>query len=219
MPIRLTMLLAAAAAAGLALAAAPVPRPQVFEEVDGRIIMEVESYPPQGDWKPEKDLEGFSGQGYYTWRGADLFKSGGQGALLYAFRVKEDGKFHLRIHNRHDFEDSTEQNDCWTRLDDGKWTKTFSPKRGEWTWTTNHEHDHATKPPASYELKAGPHVLAVSGRSKGFSIDRIHLYRDGAKDPTDLKAPETRAADDAKPDSPKPDAPPRPRAPYPVPPR
>ncbi|MFO8012778.1 MAG: hypothetical protein R6X20_05665 [Phycisphaerae bacterium] len=173
------VLTAAATAAAAAGPSVPESVP-VFEEKGGVIVIEVESCRPQGNWKAEKDLKGFTGKGYYTWRGGNLFRTPGKGVLVYPVRVAEDGKYHLAIRNRHDFHDSTEENDCWTRIDEGKWLKTFSPQRGKWTWGTRHEHRHSKKIPAFYELKAGLHLLQIAGRSKGFSIDRIHLYRDGA---------------------------------------
>lgn len=168
---------------------APRAAETIFMEAGGQIVMEVESAPLAGDWKAEKDLSGFSGESYYTWRSSANISREGQGILTYRIKVTTPGTYHLRIHNRHDFPDATEENDCFTRLDEGKWVKTFSSKRGGWTWTTSHEFDHARKPPAEYELSAGLHTLQIAGRSKGFSIDRIHLYRDGIKNGTDLKLP------------------------------
>jgi hypothetical protein len=165
----------------------------VYEEQAGRVIMEVETHPPTGSWVPEKRLEGYSAAGYYTWRGPNSFRSPGGGVLTYVFHIKTPGTYQLRIRNRHDFHDSTEQNDCFTRMDGGEWVKTFSSKRGEWTFRSNHEHGHNRKPPASYELKAGRHILQISGRSQGFSIDRIHLYRAGDRGAEDASLPETRA--------------------------
>jgi hypothetical protein len=168
--------------------------------------MEVESHPPTGAWAPERKLEGYTGAGYYTWRGPNSFRSPGGGMLTYVFQIKTPGTYQLRIRNRHDFHDSTEQNDCFTRMDGGKWVKTFSSKRGEWNFRSNHEHGHSSKPPASYELKAGRHVLQLSGRSQGFSIDRIHLYRQGDRGAEDASLPETRpqaaAAEKPQPQSP-----------------
>ena len=215
-----TVLVAAAlATAAIARAAAPKipPGVPVFEARDGVIVIEVESCKPQGDWKPEKDLKGFTGKGYYTWRGGDSFRTPGKGKLMYVVRVPEDGTYQMAIHNRHDFQDSTLENDCWTRMDEGKWLKTFSSKRGEWTWHTRHEHSHSKKIPASYELTAGVHLFQMSGRSKGFSIDRVHLYRDGVKDALNPKRPETRsgaAAGAAKPAPPAANS--KRRLPFPV---
>jgi hypothetical protein len=178
-----TYLTAAAVSAGLPL----------YEEQAGRVVMEVEPHPPTGAWAPERKLEGHTGAGYYTWRGPNSFRSPDSGVLTYVFQIKTPGTYQLRIRNRHDFHDSTEQNDCFTRMDGGTWVKTFSSKRGEWNFRSNHEHGHSQKPPASYEFKAGRHVLQLSGRSQGFSIDRIHLYRQGDRGAEDASLPETRA--------------------------
>jgi hypothetical protein len=173
----------------VSVASAGIP---VYEEQAGRVIMEIESHRPTGAWAPERKFEGYTGAGYYTWRGPNSFRSPGGGVLTYVFEIKTPGTYQLRIRNRHDFHDSTEQNDCFTRMDGGKWVKTFSSKRGEWTFRSNHEHGHSNKPPASYELKAGRHILQLSGRSQGFSIDRIHLYRPGDRGAEDASLPETR---------------------------
>jgi hypothetical protein len=179
--------LAVLAMSGVTQVASPI-----FEERDGRVVMEVESHPPMRGWAPEREMEGYTGAGYYTWRAGNSYKNGGNGVLTYVFDIKTAGKYHLRIRNRHDFHDSTLQNDVFTRLDGGKWVKTFSSKRGEWTFRSNHEHGHNSKPPASYELKEGRHVMQISGRSEGFSIDRIHLYRDGNRGAEDASLEETR---------------------------
>lgn len=153
----------------------------ILQETGGRVVIEVERCAPSGDWKSETSLEGFSGSSYYTWRGPDLFGAPGRGVLGYSFTVGRAGVYHLRIRNRHDDADSTLHNDCFTRMDGGTWIKTYSSTRGQWTWNTNHE-DGETKAPAKFALSAGVHVLELSGRSSRFSIDRIHLYREGAAD-------------------------------------
>jgi hypothetical protein len=163
----------------------------VFVAQDGLLVVEVESAPAAGDWTPETDLTGFTGDSYYTWTGPDLFNSPGSGVLSYRFRVDQAGTYNYRLHNRHDFADSTEENDCFTRIDGGAWVKTFSHTRGRWTWATNHEFSHDDKPPAEYVLAAGEHVIELSGRSHGFSIDRFHLYLDAVADPLDTGHPES----------------------------
>jgi len=157
----------------------PVVSDRTFLERDGAVIVEVESVPPAGDWQAETDLKGYTGRCYYTWRGADLFNQPGQGAMGYRIRIVTPGRYNLRLHNRHDFDDATEENDVWTRMDDGKWTKCYSSWRGRWVWHSAHEHSHDEKVPASYELTAGDHVFYLSGRSKNFSVDRFVLYRGG----------------------------------------
>lgn len=160
-----------------------------YLEADGFLAWEVESAPVAGKWAKEKALAGHSGGGYYTWRGPDLAGPNERAALTYRFEILTPGRYQLRIHNRHDHRDSTLENDCYTRLDGGPWVKTFSSQRGQWTWSTSHEFGEGRKPPAEYTLSAGSHTLQITGRSVNFSIDRVHLYRDGAAGGTDLSRP------------------------------
>jgi hypothetical protein len=160
----------------------------ILEESRGLVVFEAESVPPKGDWKLETSMAGFTGTGYVTWVGPDLFGAPGKDAVAWTFRVGRAGRYRLRIRNRHDFADSTLQNDCFTKMDEEPWIKTFSSRRGEWTWATSHELESG-KPPASYELAAGTHVFRISGRSKGFSIDRIHLALEGAEGAEDAARP------------------------------
>lgn len=159
---------------------------KAYVESGGIVVVEVESAPAAKGWRQETKLDGYTGSSYYT-------DAGGGKALEYVIVITTPGKYNLRIGNRHDFHDSTLQNDCWTQMDDGDRIKTFSSKRGEWTWATNHEIHGGGKPPASYELDAGRHVFRISGRSSGFSIDRFHLYMGSAKSSLDESLPESRA--------------------------
>ncbi len=166
--------------------AGPIPklpgkRGKTFLEKDGLLVMEVEHVYDSSHWKKENKMEGFTGTCYFTWRGRNYLNRPGKGKLRFRFIIKNPGTYHLRIRNRHDYKDSTEQNDCFTKMDRGDWVKTFSSQRGKWTWRTNHEFHKGGKPPAKYELKAGKYTLYISGRSTGFSIDRIVLFKDGVK--------------------------------------
>ena len=184
----------------------------VYQEASDVIVFEIESARPSGSgWKAETDLKGYTGKGYYTWRAGNSFRNPGQGALTYRILIQTGGTYNLSIHNRHDFHDSTLENDCWTRMDGGKWIKTFSSKRGAWTFASRHEHSHNKKIQAAYDLKPGLHVFQISGRSNGFSIDRVHLYRPGTRNATDTSLPETRIV--VKPAPAKPVEPVKPVAP------
>jgi hypothetical protein len=177
--------------AGAALLACLVAQTDaVYVEAAGRVVIEVERAAPTGDWKSETAMGGHSGAAYFTWRGPDLFGAPGRGVLSYPFSVASAGRYLLRIRNRHDAADATLHNDCFTRMDDGEWIKTFSSQRGAWTWGTNHE-DGETKGPASYVLAAGVHVLQISGRSSDFSIDRVLLTREGGQEPSDAELKES----------------------------
>jgi hypothetical protein len=156
-------------------------RALTYDENDGVVAVEIEDAQATGNWKQETGLSGFSGNSYYTWKGSNQFNSPGKSVLEYKVIISKPGKYFLNIHNRHDFKDSTEENDCFTQMDDGKWVKTFSSKRGEWTWHSMHEWSGSKKINAEYDLTAGSHTFRISGRSHGFSIDRFHLAHESVK--------------------------------------
>ncbi|MHC4718795.1 MAG: hypothetical protein ACYS5V_17670, partial [Planctomycetota bacterium] len=181
------------------------PEPPVFEEIDGVVAVEVESHPATDDWKAETELAGFTGRCYYTWRGGNLYRRPGKGLLTYRLRIFQPGTYRLRIRNRHDLPNSTDANDCWVRLDGGKWIKAYSGTRGRWTWATNLEHiqprrdargryrEEIVKEVAAFHLSRGMHAFEIAGRSRLLSIDRLHLcLEDIAAEPLDTKRPETR---------------------------
>lgn len=163
----------------------------VYQESGGIVVVEIESAAAVPSWASQTALAGYTGTSYYTWTGPDLFGSPGSGILNYRLNISAAGTYSFRIHNRHDFADSTEQNDVFTRLDGGTWVKTYSSQRGQWTWATNHEFSGTDKPPAQYVLSAGIHTLEISGRSHGFSIDRFHLYLPSVTNPLDTSRPQS----------------------------
>jgi hypothetical protein len=75
------------------------------------------------------------------------------------------------------------------RIDNSGWIKAFSPNTSpDWNWATWFE------PPlelAVWPLSAGTHTFQISGRSKNFRIDRIHLWLDGTQIPQNLAHPES----------------------------
>jgi hypothetical protein len=89
--------------------------------------------------------------------------------------VTDGGLYNLRIHNRHDYADPTEENDVWVRVDNGPWIKAYSPIRGQWTWQTWFDFGHS-QTNATFTMSPGPHTFEMSARSKDFSIDRITHY-------------------------------------------
>jgi len=181
------------AAAVLCIVAWSAPRvaAQVFCGESGLVVMQVESAPLAGSWAAETAVGGFTGSSYYRWAGANQFNSPGQGTLSYSFTVTTPGDYSLRLRNHHDHPDSTQENDCWTRLDGGTWVKTYSGTAGTWTWATRFEYADGFKENAHYELAAGSHVFQISGRSQDFRIDRVHLYLEGTPGATDSNQPQS----------------------------
>lgn len=139
------------------------------------IIMEVESAPPVDQWSVDTELVGYTGDSYYTWRGPNYFGNPGNAVLSYPIQVTTGGLYNLRIHNRHDFPDPTEDNDVWVRVDNDPWIKAYSPVRGQWTWQTWFDFG-TSQTNATFTMDPGLHTFEMSARSQDFSIDRIALY-------------------------------------------
>jgi hypothetical protein len=151
---------------------------QTYHESGGLLIMEVEHAPTVPHWQAETNLVGFTGDSYYTWRGPNFFGTPGVGTLTYKFRITTPGLYNFRLHNRHDFHDPTEENDVWARINNNPWTKVFSWERGHWTWTTAFDVGGNISN-AAYIFGATEYTLQISGRSYGFSIDRIVMFITG----------------------------------------
>ncbi|MHC4540350.1 MAG: PKD domain-containing protein [Planctomycetota bacterium] len=151
---------------------------RIYQEQRGIVVMEFESAPAVDDWVLETEHKGYSGEGYYTWRGEDHFGQAGPGKLTFKFLIQHPGLYHLRLRSLHMHDDTSLENDVWTRMDAGDWKKTFCTPNKEWAWMTKHDFG-GYKPWASYVLGKGVHVLEFAGRSRNFSIDLIHLYKDG----------------------------------------
>jgi hypothetical protein len=171
-----------------------------YEEVNGFVIGEIEDAPATDDWVFETDVPGYSGSGYYTWdRGAGLDPVGGRGRLVYKFHINQAGTYHFRLGNFHDHPDSTEENDVYVRIDGdsaqwrnryfgAEWVKSFSPVAFKWNYSTWFEwfqvpDDHSTTKyqdgDNTFFFDEGMHILELSGRSHGYSIDRFVFFLDG----------------------------------------
>ncbi len=153
----------------------------VFLEKDGLLAIEIESAPLAGEWAFETALTGYTGKGYYTWKGPNLFTTPGQGILTYKFYVTNPGEYKLFIYNRHDHPDRTENNDAWIKVNNAKWLKTYSSENCEWTWQTKYEFSHGNRGHAVNTLEEGLNVIQISGRSTDFSIARLVFCQDADK--------------------------------------
>src|SRR5690606_35894476 len=95
----------------------------------------------------------------------------------------------FHYHNRHEHPAPDQANDAWVKVDSGQWVKVFSnygaKSIGVWNWYSIAEIGSQHLEP-SYELSAGRHTVQISGRSKGFAIDRMVFYRPSVAAPMDL---------------------------------
>ncbi|WP_194775363.1 hypothetical protein [Pararhodonellum marinum] len=160
------------------VACQPKTEQHTFAEKEGIIRIEAESHPPVSGWELKTDNPGYSGKGYLEWTGEMNFDPD-FGVLHFALLVENEGDYHFRIYNRHDHpHDYTENNDIFTKTNDGDWLKTFSHlSYKEWGWDTRFEMGHLDfmDPPKVY-LKKGRNDFYIGGRSPGFKMDQIHFF-------------------------------------------
>ncbi|MBK8980056.1 MAG: hypothetical protein IPM29_29505 [Planctomycetes bacterium] len=141
------------------------------------VAFEIESTPAVNGWALQSDRAGFSGQGYYRWIGPNYFSSPGNGILTYRVWIDDPGTYQVRIHNRHDHPDPSEENDCWLSVNGSSWIKCYSNLvgiSGRWNWHFRFDPGHGI---VQYPMNRGVNEIRVSGRSNGFMIDRVHVYR------------------------------------------
>jgi hypothetical protein len=175
----------------LGLGASPAAAQLEYCEQNGLIVFEVEDQAPNGSWVEETQYAGYAGSSYFRWAGGNQFNNPGQGVLTYTIHVTTPGDYQMRIHNHHNDPDTTQENDCWTRMDGGTWVKTYSGQNS-WNWVSRFEYADNTKEPAHYELTAGTHTYQISGRSQDFRIDRVHLYLGGSPSTSQPASPTGR---------------------------
>jgi hypothetical protein len=157
-----------------------------FLEEDGFIAIEVERAPLVGDWELETEYSGYTDAGYHIWRSGLTRDQNDNTILAYTIKITNPGDYYFEIRNFHAYDDKTEDNDAFTRMDNGDWVKTFSHVNKEWTWDMGHDFEgvdgkHHVKPPVYENLSAGYHTFYIAARSPNFALDRIHFFREGTQ--------------------------------------
>lgn len=171
--------------------------PQVFDLTDGYVVAEAEAITHHEHWHLKTSPEGYSGSGYLEWQGPDRTVSieglGGNHDSLYVrqgpqnewlivrVNVTEPGRYKVNAQNIHQREDG--DNDAWVNLVDFKpdpLQKEVISRMGDshqdgkgFTWL-----DWGVR---EFELEAGINNIFIGGRSIGFGLDRIAIYK--ADDP------------------------------------
>jgi hypothetical protein len=144
------------------------------------LLIDIDSAPAIGGWVFENSATGFFGNGYYTYRGEESLGEPNGSLLSYPIYINDPGVYEVRLWNYHDNPDATQSNDAWLQISNGvrSWVKTFSPARDQWNWNNLFEPSpgNHTEPIVSFPV-AGPYTLEVTGRSNGFSIDRIIVVK------------------------------------------
>lgn len=172
----------------------------IFQEVDGKLVIEAESVPLTGEWIHDTTEEGFTGKGYirYMPKYIHAITSQTRSVLTYKIRITQPGKYRLALKHSHKGAPERDKwNDCWTLMgiDPHPWgnvRKTYHSINNEefaagtgFTFKTTHNNygpvAHAdgefSKP--LYDLKAGDQYFFIMGRSGGYRLDKIHLFKEG----------------------------------------
>ncbi|WP_419194071.1 hypothetical protein [Novipirellula herctigrandis] len=190
-----------AAPAGVTPDVVPPATESIFEEVDGKLVIEAESVPLTDNWMLESTESNFSGSGYIRWMPSWVNKISHQheGVLIYKLRIKNPGKYRMALRSSHKGAPERDKwNDCWTLMGlnpvspYGMTRKTYHSINQEqfdsglgFTWHTTHENygsvaktdGHFSTP--IYNLTKGDHYFWICGRSGGFRIDKIHFFKEG----------------------------------------
>ncbi|WP_139263204.1 hypothetical protein [Flammeovirga pacifica] len=91
----------------------------LFKEVDGKIIVEIETTPIEEEWTEATNTKGYTGTSYYQNVGEGQMNNPGVGILEYTVQINTPGTFRFIWHNKvNEGDNPTEANDSWLRLID-----------------------------------------------------------------------------------------------------
>lgn len=179
---------------------------QIFQEANGLLTIDLENTEIPTGWCLENSIPDFTGTGYLQWTNGDQFGNPGQGLLTYRVQISTPGTYRVQIRAFiAEGDDHTESNDVWIRIADaddffaqknnsliyphgsgkspnpngaGKegWFKSYMSQLDQWSWQTRTS-DHDAHDIFVTFNQIGTYTLELSGRSQGFAVDRIVLYK------------------------------------------
>lgn len=168
----------------LAVTATPAPPPESVvtrDRATGAYVAEIEAVAPVAEWKLETEHSGFSGAGYFAWRGPHVKKQPGTAVLKYPFTAEAAGRYRLSIRARRDRERGEQRagdqcNDVFVRLDGADpWIKvSHRTPWGQWGTMKHFSYHHGLED-AVFALTPGAHVLEIAARSDNVKIDTLRL--------------------------------------------
>ena len=169
------------------------PIAKVWQMQEGVVIIEVENAEgentAEGYWQPVADsLSGYTGTGAYIWQNTgnmykdplviDAPKTDGNYKLTYQIFVPDSGEYVAKVRNYHQLEDG--DNDVWFNYNKTIYQKLWDHDPGQWNWSEAIANIKTYQP---FPLNAGINTINILGRSKGFAIDRIAIFKKGTPEP------------------------------------
>jgi hypothetical protein len=159
-----------------------------FEEQDGLVVVEVESVSPAGDWSEETQYTGYTGDGYFEWKGSNQYNTPGIGTLTYEIQINNPGTYRFLWYSRigPSGDPIDKHNDSWLRIEadsfygsggvTGDWFKVWNQSY-TWSWGCKGEvHGHNGLDIWATFDNPGVYNVKISGRSNGHAIDRFILF-------------------------------------------
>lgn len=156
----------------------------VFHESDGIVVIEAEmnsvsTFLPQ-HWNLDRIHAGYSGRGYVYWSKPEAKAAPpGTDIRTYYIQISNPATYELRMRCRQ----RAAGGGVWLRWDRGQWISISSEQTNQWTWDT--------QPRPRIQLSKGVHTLEVGARSRGFILDRLHLFREGVDGALDHTRPQS----------------------------
>lgn len=155
-------------------------QPCAYQEVNDAIVIEMESVTAVDHWQLETSFPGYTGSGYYVWRGPEHWGEPGHGILSYRVLLAQAGTYRLNIRNTH-LGPPTLSNDIWVSMDNSPWIKAFSHITNQWNYFLQFDFQQGI--PHDWvdfrNMQPGLHTLHISARSAGFFLDRLVLSANG----------------------------------------
>jgi len=161
-----------------------------FLEVNGLVVMEIESAPVVGSWASRTTIPGYMGTEYYHCTAGTT--TPGQDILNYEFTVAQAGNYQVQVRSRiAEGSSNTDANDSFIRLIDNTgtpvtpvpndnvptttWYKFYQNTLNAWVWQTSNK-DNDPKA-LGWSLSAGQtYKLQICRRAVGHAVDKIVLW-------------------------------------------
>jgi len=158
----------------------------VWKMEEGIIAIEIESVNEgtiqQGHWEIVSGITGYSGSTALKFNGeGNMYRDPlvydapkPVNKLSYQIWVDEPGEYVVKIRNYHEMEDG--DNDIWFSFNKTIYQKLWDHDAKQWTWSEARSYIGNYQP---FPLHKGINRIDIVGRSKGFTLDKMVIFKAG----------------------------------------